>query len=233
MEQKTLSVEKREELGKGHSRRLRASGKLPGVLYGLGKCASVTVDPGIITRLLLEEGGRNQILNLKGGGLDGKHALVKDYQVHPVSRKLVHLDLIEIDVSKKIEVTVPLNFIGKSVGVAEGGVLSIIDRNILIRCLPTNIPKHVDVDVTNLKIGDSLHLENVTLPEGIEKAMHTNPTIVTCVPPTKEEEAAPSLAPTAEPEVITAKKEEGAEEGATPGKEGGDKKEEKKDEKKK
>ncbi len=95
--------------------------------------------------------------------------------------------------------------------------------------MPTNIPQTIEVDVTSLKIGSSLHLDEVTLPEGMEKASHTNDTIVTCVPPTKEEEAAPSLAPTAEPEVITEKKAEG-EEGAAPAAAGA---EAKKDEKKK
>jgi len=225
MEQQTLSVETRQEKGKGISRRLRRAGKLPGVLYGLGHNVSVVVDPKSIHKLLLTEGGKNQIFNLLGSGVEGKHALVKDYQIDPVSRQLLHVDLLEIDVNKKITVTVTLNFTGKAVGVADGGVLNIVERDIEVKCLPNRIPSHIDVDVTALKIGASFHLDELSLPEGIEKASHTNPTLVTVVPPTKEEEAAPSLAPTAEPEVITAKKEEGAPAAAAG--------EEKKDEKKK
>ncbi|NBY20058.1 50S ribosomal protein L25, partial [bacterium] len=105
MEQQSLSVESRTGTGKSVTRKLRAAGKLPAVIYGLGKSQPVTVEPSIITKLLLSEGGRNQILNLKGAGLDGKHALIKEYDVDPVSRKLVHVDLLEIDVTKKIEVT--------------------------------------------------------------------------------------------------------------------------------
>jgi large subunit ribosomal protein L25 len=206
MEQQSLSIESRTGTGKSVTRKLRAQGKLPAVIYGLGKSQPVTVDPTLITKLLLSEGGRNQILNLKGAGLDGKHALVKDYDVDPVSRKLVHVDLLEIDVTKKIDVTVALNFVGKAVGVGEGGVLNFIERTIQIRCLPTAIPQHIDVDVSSLAIGNSLHSDDLKLPEGIEKASQLNSTLVTCVPPTKEEDAVASLAPTAEPEVITEKK---------------------------
>lgn len=236
MEQLTLNVESRTELGKGPSRRLRAAGKLPAVLYGLGKNTAVTVDPKALHKQLMTEGGQNQILTLKGGGLDGKAALVKDYQVDPVSRQLKHVDLLEIDVTKKINVTVKINIVGKSLGVAEGGVLNFIERAIEVRCLPTSIPQHIDIDVTNLKIGDSLHLDEVQLPEGVEKGSQMNSTLIAVVPPTKEEEAAPVLTAAAEPEVITAKKpEEGAEgapaAGAAPAKEGEAKKDEKKEKK--
>ena len=206
MEQQSLSVESRTGTGKSVTRKLRSAGKLPAVLYGLGKTQPVTVEPAPITKLLLSEGGRNQILNLKGAGLEGIHALIKDYQVDPVTRKLVHVDLLEIDVTKKIEVTVALNFTGKSIGVAEGGVLNMVERTVQVKCLPTAIPQHIDVDVTALAIGHSLHLDDLKLPEGIERASQFNPTLVTVVPPTKEEEAVASLAPTAEPEVITEKK---------------------------
>jgi large subunit ribosomal protein L25 len=216
MEHETLLVESRQPKGKGGARKLRKEGKLPGVIYGLGRNANVSLDPILIKKLLLEEGGRNRIFNLKGANLEGTHALLKDYQVDPVTRALVHVDLLEIDITKKIQVTVALNFSGKSVGVAEGGVLNLVERTVDIRCLPTAIPKHIDVDVTALRIGDSIHLDQVVFPEGIEKVVHTNSTLVTVVPPTKEEELAPSLAPTAEPEVITEKKptEEEAAEGA-------------------
>lgn len=229
MEQLTLNVETRAGRGKSVTRKIRREGKLPGVLYGLGNSQAVTVDPRVLLKLLLTEGGRNQILNLKGQGVDGKHALVKDYQVNPVSRQLVHIDLLEIDVKKKINVTVALNIVGKSIGVAEGGVLNFIERTIEVKCLPTQIPAHIDVDVTALKIGASVHLDDLQLPEGVEKASHSNPTLITVVPPTKEEEAVASLTPTAEPEVITAKKEAPAEgEAAAPAAAGAKKEEEKK-----
>lgn len=233
MEQVSLTVEIRETKGKGISRRLRRAGKLPGVLYGLGKSAMIVTEPIPVKNLLLSEGGRNKMLNLKGSGVDGRIALIRDFQIDPLSRVLLHVDLLEIDVTKKINVTVKINFTGKAAGVADGGVLNVIARQVEVFCLPNNIPAHIDVDVTALTIGDSIHLDAVALPEGVEKAGSANPTIVACVPPTKEEEAVASLAPSAEPEVITEKKAEGAEGAAAAG---GDKDKgaaAKKDEKKK
>lgn len=228
MEQQTLKVEIRKDLGKGPSGRMRREGKLPGVLYGLGKNISISVDTNTIHTSLLSKAGRNRVFSLEGPELSGRHALVREYQVEPVSRRLVHVDLLEIDVTQKIKVVVAINIVGKSLGVAEGGVLNFIERNIEVRCLPTNIPKSIDVDVTALKIGDSIHLDDVKLPEGIEKASHLNPTLVAVVPPTKEEEAVAALAPTAEPEVITAKKEAAPEgEAAAPAAEKGKEKEKK------
>jgi len=206
MEQLTLNIEPRETRGKGPARRLRAAGKLPAVLYGHGNNTTVTVDPKVVHKYLLNEGSRNALLSLKGPKVDGKFALIKDYQVDPLTRVLVHIDLLEVNVNEKIEVSVQLTITGKSIGVAEGGVLNIIERKLLVKCLPLKIPKHIDVDVTQLKIGASIHADQLSLPEGVERAGAGNPTIVACVPPTKEEEAAPSLAPTAEPEVITEKK---------------------------
>ncbi|MBI4404930.1 MAG: 50S ribosomal protein L25 [Deltaproteobacteria bacterium] len=230
MEQETLSIDLRNDTGKGVARKLRQSGKIPGVLYGLGSHRAIAVDPKAVHSQLMQ-GGRNRICKLKGTDVDGKLALIKDYQVDPVSRKLLHVDLLEIDVQQKIQVTVALNFTGKSLGVAEGGILNIVNREIKVRCLPTQIPKVIDVDVTALKIGDSVHLDQLTLPEGIEKVAQANATLVTVVPPTKEEELAPSLTPTAEPEVITEKKAEGAEGEAAAA--GGDEKAAPKEEKKK
>ena len=143
MEQITLSLETRTDTGKGIARRLRKAGKLPGVLYGLGHNVSVTVDPRPIHDLLLQAGGRNKILNLKGGSeVEGRHAIIRDYQIDPVKRNLLHVDLLEIDVTKKIVVTVPINIVGRAIGVADGGVLNMIERQIEIKCLPTQIPNH-------------------------------------------------------------------------------------------
>jgi large subunit ribosomal protein L25 len=210
MEQNTLTVETRTELGKGPSRRLRKAGKLPGVLYGLGHHVIITVDPNVIRKTLLEEGGRNKVLTLQGGEVSGRNVVIKDWQVDPLSRILKHVDLLEIDITKKIEVVVPLNFTGKSIGVTDGGVLNIIERTVEILCFPTSTPKHIDVDITALKVGDSIHLDQLVLPEGSEKVSQTNQTLCTVVPPAKEEEAAPSLAAAAEPEVITEKKTDAA-----------------------
>lgn len=205
METLSLNISPRTTSGKGPARRARREGKLPGVLYGMGKSQSITVDSKPILKLLLEEGGRNRVMTLAGDGLSGKQAMIKDFQIDPVKRHLLHVDLLEIDPNRKIEVTVALNFVGRAAGVADGGVMNIIERTISVKCFANAIPKHIDIDVSALKIGGSIHLDELTLPEGLEKASHQNPTLVTVVPPTKEEEAAPALADAAAPEVITAK----------------------------
>jgi large subunit ribosomal protein L25 len=215
MEQQTLTVETRTTKGKGAARKIRAAGKVPGVLYGTGKNFDLALDPRAITSALLSETGKTSLFSLKGEGMEGKRALIKDWQVDPLSRKLVHVDLFEIDPKKKLAVTVKLNFTGKAAGVADGGVLNMVARELEVRCFPDKIPAHIDVDVTALKIGDSIHLNEIKFPEGVEPSSHKNDTLVTVVPPTKEEEAAPVLTQAAEPEVLTAKAKEG-EEGAAP-----------------
>lgn len=208
----TLVAEARVGTGKSVTRKLRSAGRLPGVVYGLGKSAPIVLDPNVVQKILLSEGGQNQVFTLEGSeGLQGKQILIKDYQVDPVSRRLVHVDLQEIDVTKKVDVLVRLNFTGKPIGVADGGVLNIIERAVSIRTVPTHIPKSIDLDVTSLKIGESLHENDLKLPAGIELAGHRNVTIVAVVPPTKEEEAKPVLTESATgPEVITEKKTDDA-----------------------
>jgi large subunit ribosomal protein L25 len=224
MDINSLEVESRTTTGKGPARAARRAGKLPGVLYGMGKSAGVTVDPKPVLKLLMEEGGRNKVLTLKGGGMDGKTAMIKDYQIDPVKRNLLHVDLLEIDPKKKIEVTVKLNFVGRAIGVADGGVMNIIERDIIIKCFVTNIPKHIDIDVSALKIAGSIHLDELALPEGVEKVTQGNPTLVTVVPPAKEEEVVAVLTEAAAPEVITEKKPAEGEAAAGDAKAGADKK---------
>lgn len=209
MEKAQLTIEPRENVGKGFARRLRTAGKVPGVLYGLGAHRTLVADPRVIEKALLSDGGKNVVFSLNGDGVDGKHALVKDYQVDPVTRKLLHVDLIEIDVMKKVDVTVTIQVVGKCVGVVNGGIINVVEREIEIRALPNAIPKHIDVDVTNLDIGDSLHVDDIQLPEGVEKAHPDfNPTLVTVVPPASEEEATASVEGAAAPEVIGEKKKD-------------------------
>ncbi len=227
MEQHTLWVEPRQQTGKGVNRKIRKAGKIPAVLYGMGKSQAVVVDPVTVTRNLLNKDAQNRVYSIEDGALKGKNILIKDWQVDPLSRRLVHVDLLEIDINKKTRVTVTINFTGKSIGVGEGGVLNIIERSIEVFAFPNKIPKSIDVDVTTLVIGRSIHLSEVTLPEGVEKTSQGDPTLVACVPPAKEEDATPSLTAAAEPEVITAKKVEG-EEGAVAGAKADDKKDAKK-----
>lgn len=205
----TLNLEKRDLTGKGPNRRLRATGKIPAVIYGQDRDnENVALDPRGVEKALLSEGGRNAVFTTEGA-IPGRKVMLKEYQVDPVRRNLLHVDLFEVSATETITITIPINFVGKADGVKnEGGVLNVTHREIEVDCLPGANPEHIDVDVSALKIGDAIHLDDLTLPEGIEKTNTTNPTLVTVVPPTKEEEAEPSLAAAAEPELVGKKGED-------------------------
>lgn len=205
-----LTVDSRTETGKGPNRRLRQTGMIPAVMYGHGNNTKVTVDPRIIEKTLLAEGGRNKIFNITGSGLDGKKAIIKEYQVDPVSRRLLHIDLVEVVATEKLHTTIKLHFIGKAAGAVEGGILNLVEREIEVECFPDKIPEFINVDVSALNIGDSIHLNDLTLPEGVEKFGAHNPTLCALVPPNKEEDATASLEESKEPEVIREKKKDDA-----------------------
>lgn len=208
METLVLEVEKREAGGKGPARRLRAQGKVPGVFYGPGTPATPLEMDAVSfdRRIRVLEGTR--LIKLESGAaeLNGKMVLVRDLQEHPVSGSAVHVDLVEVPLDKPIQVSVPLHFVGKAEGVTLGGVLQPILRELEVSCLPTHIPQSIDVDVSSLGIHQSLHVEDLALPEGATAVQTDNPAVVSVQPPTVAEKAAG---------------EEG-EEGAAPTEEGGE-----------
>ena len=123
-------------------------------------------------------------LDLDGGG--SKTALLKDWQVDPVSRQLLHADFIEIKLDEKLEAAVPLNLVGISEGVVEGGILNQVRRDIMVRCLPRDIPVSIDVDVTKMQINDSLHIDEIPAPENVELVFSRNVTLAVVNPPEGE-----------------------------------------------
>jgi large subunit ribosomal protein L25 len=213
-----LEVQAREATGKGPNRRLRVKGFIPAVLYGASKKNSnVTVNQNTMTKILT---GRNEnaIITLKGADVGGKHVLVKDWTRDILTRLPIHVDFYEIDMTKPVRVNIPLHFTGKAKGIAEGGLVSPIVREIEVEVLPSNIPEFIEVDVTNLGVNESLHIEDLVVPAGVEKVLNENFTVVTCTYIKEEVIVAPvaaaegAAATAAEPEVIgKGKKEEGAE----------------------
>jgi len=226
-----VKVEAREEVGKGVARTLRRQGKIPGILYGQGECVSLTVEPAEIRKVLHSDSGSNSLLNLsiaKGGKEMKRTAMLKDYQVDPITGALLHADLFEVAMDKPVRVRVPVAVTGGTpVGVAEGGLLQHNMRDLHIECLPGQIPAHMMVDPSNLKVNQGLHVKEVLLPPGIKLLDDPNMMVVSIAAPISDAklEALLSSAPTgegaAEPEVIgKGKEEEGAEEaaaGAKPG----------------
>lgn len=220
MEQRELSVKLRERTGKGVARKLRSEGLIPGVFYGhKTEPVALSFNPVELKKILSSKSGRNTFITLKFEGKKEKDrvAMLKDLQVTPLKREYLHADLYEILMDEKITSRVPVHFVGKSVGVKEGGIEQHSRRELDIRCLPANIPNFIEVDVTNLAIGDSLHIKDITLPEGVEVLDPAGDTVVSVVAPvaekvvTPEEAAAQLTASLAEPkkeEAAGAKKEE-------------------------
>lgn len=211
-----LNGKRREVIGKGGARKARAAGQIPGVIYGHGETPmAVTVDGREFSTAMRTHKGGNAIVNLKVDGGEFT-ALVRDAQVDPLSRAIVHLDFQHISLTETIEVEVPVHPVGIAIGVKDGGgILELITRQLEVRCLPTAIPAAIDVDVTALAIGASIHVSDIQA-EGFTILTDPETTVLTVVAPTVEEapaaaEGEVAAAAPAEPEVVGAKgkKEEG------------------------
>ncbi len=218
MEEIALNVEPRAGRGKGPAGRLRRSGKIPGVFYGPQSSAvELAVDnKEFVTRVAHLEGSHLIRFKSAAADLQQKVALLREVQIHPVSGAILHVDFYEVDLTRRLQVTVPLHFIGKAVGVAEGGILQPVLRDIQVECLPTDIPQFIEVDVSALAIHDAIHLNDLQMPPAVTAVYETNEAVVTVLPPTVEEVKA------AEPTAEAA-----AAEGAAPAVEGEVKKDEK------
>jgi large subunit ribosomal protein L25 len=135
-------------------------------------------------------------LTIKGNDQEMvKTVMLKDLQKNPLDREIIHADFLEVSLTKKIDVTVALKVIGKSPGVEKGGILQEVSRELEIRCLPTQIPDYLEVDISSLKdIGDSLHVEDLKLPEGVRVLSDAQLTLITVVPPMEEKTEAQAAA---------------------------------------
>ena len=209
-----LEAVKREGRGKNEARRLRVSGRIPGVLYGAqaeGRAAAavaVAVDPRAVLRILHSESGANSLINLRVDGTEAR-VMVKEYQLDPITHDLLHADFYQLAMDRAITVTVPIVLRGESRGVKlQGGLLDFVTREVQVQCLPTDIPEHIDVDVTELMLNGSVRLRDV--PESAKWKPVTDPDtmIVHVVMPKAEESAASAEAATPEPEVAKKGKDE-------------------------
>ncbi|MFO8082801.1 MAG: 50S ribosomal protein L25/general stress protein Ctc [Desulfobacterales bacterium] len=172
----------RKSTGKGISRALRRQGLIPAVLYGPKmEPLILSVDSKDIEKFLKQSGSSQAPLNLaiKNGETIKKIAMIKDIQLHPVSRKYLHVDLYEVDMDKKIQVKVPVVLTGKAKGAEAGGTLQLIRREIDVLCLPLDIPESITIDVSEMEIGDSIHVEELPVAEHLEILADTNFTVVT------------------------------------------------------
>jgi large subunit ribosomal protein L25 len=218
----TLEATTRDSFGKNEARRIRREGKVPAVLYGGDKkdATPIAVEPRALLRILHSESGQNTLISLKlGGAGDSPRVLVKDFQLDPITHHLLHADFYRVAMDKLIQVTIPVTVHGEPKGVKQqGGILEFIRREIVIECLPGDIPEHVDVDVSELMLHQGIRLRDIAtnpkwkpVTEGDAMLVHVIMPKAEEVP-TPEATAAAATATPAEPEVIKKgkKEEEGA-----------------------
>jgi large subunit ribosomal protein L25 len=187
----TLTARVRDGAGKGTARRLRAQGLVPAVVYGrhLETPVHIAVDPIEVKKAIATPHRLNTLLSLKLDGQPERLVLLKDYQQDPLSREVLHADFIDVRENEQIKVNVPLVLSGRPVGVTEGGILSQSRRDLEVYALPAAIPEKIEADVSHLKIAQSLHINEVKLPEGVRVKSHVNFTIAVVSVPEKEEVA--------------------------------------------
>jgi large subunit ribosomal protein L25 len=207
------------KFNKNAARRVRAAGKIPAVVYGAGQdSVAVAVDPKIITKILHSDSGHNTIFDLDITGSATVKAMIVDWQNEPLKGAILHIDLKRIAMDKAMVVSVPVQLVGVPLGVkAQGGILEHVLREVEIECLPADIPGHLDVDVSNLEMNQSIHVSD--LPHsGSIKFLTDEGLTVAHVAAIREEvveaEAVDATATPAEPEV--AKKGKGETEAAAP-----------------
>lgn len=191
MEQIELKARVRTSVGNGPARVLRREGKIPAVLYGpKTEPILLSVDVKDIEHVLKQGGVGQVLLNLviQNGKSVEKPAMIKELQAHPVSGKFLHIDFYEIDMSRKIRVGVPVVTVGQCKGIESGGMLQIVRRELEVLCLPTQIPESIEVDVADLDIGDSVHVEEIHLEGDVEIPADVNFTVVTVLSPKVEAE---------------------------------------------
>ncbi len=197
MGQNELSAELREHTGKGVARKLRAAGRIPAVLYGKGRASSaLSLDPEALERLLREsDAGMNTLIDLQvnGGGGGAQVVLVKELQRDPVRGFPLHADLYQVDMETSIEVAVPIHLVGNPQGVElNDGILDHSMRELEIACLPRAIPESLEVDVSALDVGDSIHVRDLALPEGVELRSDPDLSVASVVAAKVAEEETPA-----------------------------------------
>ena len=185
-----LNAEPRQETGKGASRSLRRAGRIPGVLYGADfETKQLSVGIQELERMFNNPKFTRGLINLVGGdgGKKPRTVMIKELQQDPVKDHYLHIDFYEIKMDQKLATMVPVTTTGTSKGVEEGGILQIIRRELEVYCLPANIPEQIEVDISELDVGDSVHVSELQVAEGVEIPYEADFTILTVVSPKMEE----------------------------------------------
>jgi len=198
-----LSATNRPDSGKSPSSRLRRTGQIPAVCYGKGLAAfSVAVAPKELLTILKSPHGKNSVIELNVQNAQTYTVMVRDFGYHPISRDLLHADFLQVKLDQPVDVEIPVNCTGKAKGLVAGGILQQIFRTLPIRCLPEKIPVMVEIDVTELDLGDTIKAGQVKLPDGVKVRLPEDQTVVVIAIPEKGEEVpagAPGAAAAAAP----------------------------------
>jgi large subunit ribosomal protein L25 len=217
----TLQAEKREGRGKNEARRLRASGRIPAVLYGAEKntAQAIAVDPKVLSRLLHSDSGVNTLIGLQGIGDAETRVMVKEYQLDPITHKLLHADFYQVAMDRKLTVTVPIVLKGEARGVKQqGGIVDFVHREIEIETLPGDIPENITVDVSELLLNQGVRVRDLAVegakwtPVSDADMMIVHVVALRAEEPTAAEAAAAAAPASSEPEVIKKGKTEKEEE---------------------
>jgi large subunit ribosomal protein L25 len=219
MERVSIAAEKREAHGKGVARSLRRDGMVPAVLYREGRAQSIKLSRKELAKLINSAGGDQVMVDLQFTDGEKKLALLKDVQVDPIRGELLHTDFFEVSLAEKVRISLHVTTVGEPIGVKrDGGILQHTLREVEVECLPDKIPGKIEVDISALEVGQSVHVSDLKFGEEIKVLTDAGDVIVTVISPVVEE-AAPAAAEAAagaeaaEPEVVKKgkKEEEGAE----------------------
>jgi large subunit ribosomal protein L25 len=183
----TLAAKIRDQKGKQAAKKLRGENQLPAIFYGSGASSMMlTVDYNELNKIITKTSGENVIIGLQiesDKGTDSKIVIIKDLQSDPVKRNYLHADFYEISMDKELEVEIALHFVNVPKGVVNGGMLQPIRREIAVSCLPDKLVDFIEIDVSGLDIGESLHIREITLPGGINSLMDPDLPVVTVMAP--------------------------------------------------
>ena len=211
MSELTIDVQKREKTGKGSNRRARSGGLIPAVVYGGGKdSVSIQIDRKSMLDLMKKAGSENPIylLKLTDSGNE-RHAMIREVQIDPISRQVLHIDFQRVMMDQKIRVQVPVELVGVSYGVkTQGAVLDFVTREVQVECLPGDIPKHIELDITELHAGQHAEASALKLPDGVTLLDEADKVIVSITHAKSEDTEAAADRP--EPELIKKGKTEEA-----------------------
>lgn len=194
METVELACERRDTHTKGQVRALRRAGKVPAVLYGPNKPTVTMVVPAVELKTRVSAAARQRLIKLKSenSDLNERHVIIKQVQRAPISGAITHADFYEVDLNARLRVFVALKFVGKPKGVAEGGILQPLIRQVEVECLPLEIPEFIEVDVSNLDVHDVIHISAIAFSGNVKPIFDTDEAVVSVLPPTIE--AAPVAA---------------------------------------